>query len=197
MKNPNRTAAERRRASGENMRPETIVIAAGKNDGSCLDYTKMMVDMTGCDAMQYNKKQLGYVALYKNIVFIGAIKEGCINHLNILWQNYSNFDLAGRNLIVCGVGLGDPKSKTYIKRVKHLSMCDQGHCKSFYILPGQLDPQHMKLSERAQFSSFLNKIGEIYDPKDAELIIQRANEGYQGVQRAALLPLVEELKNLK
>ena len=197
MKNPERNAAERRRASGENMRPETIVIAAGKNNGSCLDYTKMMVDMTGCDAMQYNKKQLGYVSLYKNVVYIGSIKEGCISHLNILWQNYSNFDLAGRNLIVCGVGLGDPESETYIERVKHLSMCDQGHCKSFYILPGQLDPHRMGLIDRTQFRSFLDKIGGIYEKEDAELIVRRANEGYEGVRRTALLPLIEELKTLK
>ena len=34
--------------------------------------------------------------------------------LNMLWQNYNNFGLEGRNLFICGVGLGDPDSRSYV-----------------------------------------------------------------------------------
>ena len=111
-RNTNRTAMKRREEAGEVVRPDTIVVASGKY-GSCNQYAKWLISSLGCDAIEYSRQTLGYVSLYHNVIFIGAIRDAEISNVNIMWQNYSNFGLEGRKIIVCGVGLGDPENNDY------------------------------------------------------------------------------------
>ena len=53
-------------------------------------------DALNCDGMQYDKRNLGYVSMYRNVIYIGAVRNGDIHMLNMLWQNYSNFGLGGK-----------------------------------------------------------------------------------------------------
>ena len=95
MKNPNRTARENRRADGGDS-TDTIVVCAGKH-GTSLQYGKWLMEELDCDGMGFDKRMLGYVSMYKNVVYIGAVRNGDIHMLNMLWQNYNNFGLEGRN----------------------------------------------------------------------------------------------------
>jgi hypothetical protein len=97
MKNPNRTARENRRADGGDS-TDTIVVCAGKH-GTSLQYGKWLMEELDCDGMGFDKRMLGYVSMYKNVVYIGAVRNGDIHMLNMLWQNYNNFGLEGRNLL--------------------------------------------------------------------------------------------------
>ena len=112
MKNPNRTARENRRADGGDS-TDTIVVCAGTH-GTSLQYGKWLMEKLECDGMGFDKRKLGYVSMYRNVVYIGAVRNGDIHMLNMLWQNYNNFGLEGRNLLICGVGLGDPDSQSYV-----------------------------------------------------------------------------------
>ena len=100
MKNPNRTARESRRADGGDS-TDTIVVCAGKH-GTSLQYGKWLMEKLECDGMGFDKRKLGYVSMYRNVVYIGAVRNGDIHMLNMLWQNYNNFGLEGRNLFICG-----------------------------------------------------------------------------------------------
>ena len=69
MKNPNRTAMKRRAENEDIVRPDTIVVSSGKY-GSCYQYTNWLIDRLGADAVPYSKQTLGYVSLYRNIIYI-------------------------------------------------------------------------------------------------------------------------------
>ena len=191
MRNTNRTARQRREESGEVVRPDTLIICAGKY-GSSEQYTRWLMDRLGCDAIPYNKRQLGYASLYRNIVWIGAIKDAEIIGINLLWQNHHNFGLDGKKIIVCGVGLGDPDNREYLDKVMARSGSNQGLC-SCYILPGRVDRSRMKRLDGPQFDKFLIDAGRIYGAETADLINKRAASNYNGVDAAALDPVVEEI----
>jgi hypothetical protein len=192
MRNPNRTAGRRRAENEENVRPDTLIICAGK-DGSSEQYTRWLMDRLGSDAMPFNKQQLGYASLYRNIVWIGAVKDAEIIGVNLLWQNHHNFGLEGKKIIVCGVGLGDPENAAYIEKVRKRSgSADDAFC-SFYLLPGRIDKSRLKRLDRPQFDKFLVDAARIYGEETAALINERAAEGYNGIDASALDPVVEEI----
>lgn len=191
MRNPERTAMKRREECEEIVRPDTIVVASGRY-GSCNQYTQWLIDRLGADAIPYNKQSLGYVSLYKNVIYIGAIKDGAIMNVGILWQNYNNFALDGKKIIVCGVGLGDPENEEYFKKVMRRSGSDQGFC-STYILPGRIDTARLKFLDRPQFNKFLVDADRIYGTETADLIRSRAEENYNGVDVRALEPVINEI----
>ena len=191
MRNPNRTARQRREESGEVVRPDTIVVVSGKY-GSCVQYAKWMISATGADAIEYSRQTLGYVSRYYNVVFIGAIRDAEISDVNIMWQNYSNFGLEGRKVIVCGVGLGDPENEAYREKVMKRSSSLPEHC-SFYILPGKIERDKLKRLDKPQFEKFLLDAERIYGKETAELINRRAAENYNGVDYQALQPVIDEI----
>ena len=190
-KNPNRTARQRREESGEVVRPDTIIVSAGKY-GSSDQYTRWLMDRLDCDAMPFDKHNLGYVSLYRNIVWIGAIRDSAISKVGLLWQNHHNFALEGKKLIICGVGLGDPDDKSYFSRVMRRSGADQG-LNSSYILPGRIDRSRLNLLDRPQFDKFLVDAGRQYGDEIAKLINERAEDGYNGIDAGALDPIVDEI----
>ena len=191
MRNPNRTAWQRREENEEIVRPDTLIVAAGKY-GSCNQYTRWLIDRLGADAMVYNKQQLGYTSRYHNIIWVGAIKDGEIKGVSLLWQNYHNFGLAGKKIIVCGVGLGDPGNEDYFKKVMRRSGSDQGYC-TCCILPGRIDQSRLNMLDRPQFDKFLVDAKRIYGEETAALINERAANNYNGVDAAALDPVVSEI----
>lgn len=195
MKNPNRQARQNRRAeTGDSS--DTIVVCSGKT-GTALQYAKWLMDMLNCDGMEYDKKNLGYVSMYRNIVYIGAVRNGDIHMLNMLWQNYNNFGLEGRNLFICGVGLGDPESRSYVDLLRRRNGCDGQDNIHFFILPGRTGKGRLKLLDRSVFKDFVGGAAYgLYDKKDADLIIQRAESNYDGVSRDALDPVIMKIMEL-
>jgi hypothetical protein len=191
MKNPNRTAMKRRAENEDIVRPDTIVVSSGKY-GSCYQYTNWLIDRLGADAVPYSKQMLGYVSLYRNIIYIGAIKDAVISNVGVLWQNYSNFGLSGRKIIVCGVGLGDPDNEEYFNKVMARSGSNQGYC-SCYILPGRIDQSKLRMLDKPQFEKFLVDAKRIYGEETAALINERAAESYNGVNARALEPVIQEI----
>ncbi|MBR0399431.1 MAG: hypothetical protein IJH95_01240 [Mogibacterium sp.] len=191
MKNPNRTAMKRRAENEEIVRPDTIVVASGKY-GSCNQYTQWLIDRLGADAVPYSKQTLGYVSLYRNVIYIGAIKDAVISNVNVLWQNYSNFGLSGRKIIVCGVGLGDPENEDYFNKVMARSGSNQGFC-SCCILPGRIDQIKLRMLDKPQFEKFLVDAKRIYGEETAMLINERAADSYNGVDARALEPVIQEI----
>ena len=190
-KNPNRTARQRREESGEVVRPDTIIVSAGRY-GSCDQYTRWLMDRLDCDAIPFDKRNLGYVSLYRNVVWIGAVRDSAIYKLGLLWQNYHNFVLEGKKIIICGVGLGDPEDEAYFSRVMRRSGADQG-LNSSYILPGRIDRSRLNLLDRPQFDKFLVDAKRQYGEETAAFINERAETGYNGIDAAALDPIVREI----
>ena len=191
MKNPNRTAARRREECEDIVRPDTLVVFSGRY-GSCNQYARWLIDRLGADAIPFSKKTLGYASLYRNIVYIGAIKDAVISNVNIFWQNYHNFALQGKKIIVCGVGLGDPDNKDYFDKVMTRSGSNQGYC-SCYILPGKITQSSLKMLDKPQFEKFLIDSARIYGEETAELINSRAAENYNGINALALEPVIQEI----
>ena len=191
MRNTNRTAWQRREENEEIVRPDTLIVAAGKY-GSCNQYTRWLIDRLGADAMVYNKQQLGYTSRYRNVIWVGMIKDAEIKGINLLWQNYHNFGLEGKKIIVCGVGLGDPENKEYFDKVMRRSGSDQGYC-TCRILPGRIDQSRLNMLDRPQFDEFLVDAKRIYGEETALLINERAAENYNGVDAMALEPVVQEI----
>ena len=190
-RNHNRTAGRRRSENEENVRPDTIAVCSGKY-GSSEQYTRWLMDRLGCDAIGFDKYNLGYISLYKNIVWIGSVKDAEIRGVNLMWQNHHNFGLDGKKIIVCGVGLGDPQNKDYFDKVMARSGSNQGFC-SCYILPGRIDRSRLRMLDGPQFDKFLVDAKRIYGEETAVLINERAAADYNGVDAAALEPIVNEI----
>ena len=195
MKNPNRTARENRKAeTGDSA--DTIVVCSGKY-GTSLQYAKWLMESLDCDCMEYNKKMLGYVSMYRNVVYIGAVRGGDIHMLNMLWQNYNNFGLDGRNLFICGVGLGDPDNRTYVDLLRRRNGCENQHNIDFFILPGRFNKNKLKIMDRSLFSNFAGGEAQgLYNINDAALILERANNNYDGMSRDALYPVIRRILEL-
>lgn len=191
MRNPEKTARQRREENEGLVRPDTLVIASGRY-GSCNQYTRWLIDRLGADAIPYDKKTLGYASLYKNIIWIGAIKDGAISRVGVFWQNYNNFALEGKKIIVCGVGLGDPANPDYFNKVMRRSGSDQGFC-SCYILPGRIDQSKLNFIDRPQFNKFLIDAKRIYGEDTAALINERAAADFNGVDVRELEPVINEI----
>ncbi len=195
MKNPNRTAREARKAeTGDSA--DTIVVCSGTY-GTALQYAKWLMDWLQCDGMEYSKKNLGYVSMYKNVVYIGAVRNGDIHMLNMLWQNYSNFGLDGRNLFICGVGLGDTDRASYVNLLRRRNGCEGQSNIDFFMLPGRIRKEKLKMLDRSLFKDFIGGGAYgLYNKEDTDLIIQRAESNYDGMSREALLPVITRILEL-
>jgi hypothetical protein len=195
MKNPNRTAREARRAETGDA-ADTIVVCSGKY-GTALQYAKWLMETLNCDGMEYDKKNLGYVSMYRNVIYIGAVRNGDIHMLNMLWQNYSNFGLEGRNLFICGVGIGDTQSRSYVDLLRRRNGCEGQTGIEFFVLPGRIRKNKLKMLDRSLYKDFFGGgIYGLYDKEDADLIIQRAESGYDGMSRDALKPVIMRILEL-
>jgi hypothetical protein len=191
MRNPNRTANKRRAENEENVRPDTLIVANSRY-GSSNQYTQWLIDRLGADAMSYNKQQLGYTSLYRNIIWVGAIRDAVISNVHMLWQNHHNFGLDGKKIIICGVGIGDPENPDYFNKVMARSGCGP-ECCSRYILAGRIDQSRLRLIDRPQFDKFLIDSKRIYGEETHLLVNERAADNYNGVDARALEPVIQEI----
>ena len=191
MRNPNRTANKRRAENEENVRPDTLIVANSRY-GSSNQYTQWLIDRLGADAMSYNKQQLGYTSLYRNIIWVGAIRDAVISNVHMLWQNHHNFGLDGKKIIICGVGIGDPENPDYFNKVMARSGCGPEFC-SRYILPGRIDLSRLRLIDRPQVDKFLIDSKRIYGEETHLLVNERAADNYNGVDARALEPVIQEI----
>ena len=195
MKNPNRTAKENRRADGGDV-ADTIVVCSGKY-GTSMQYAKWLAESLGCDGLGYDKKNLGYVSMYRNVIFIGAVRNGDIHMLNMLWQNYNNFGLDGRNIIICGVGIGDVDDPAYVNLLRRRNGCENQNNIDFYMLPGRIRRDRLKLLDRSVFNSFIEvEVYGLYDREEAERIVRRTADNYDGMSRDALEPVIRRIQEL-
>ena len=191
MRNPNRTANKRRAENEENVRPDTLIVANSRY-GSSNQYTQWLIDRLGAVAMSNNKQQLGYTSLYRNIIWVGAIRDAVISNVHMLWQNHHNFGLDGKKIIICGVGIGDPENPDYFNKVMARSGCGPEFC-SRYILPGRIDQSRLRLIDRPQFDKFLIDSKRIYGEETHLLVNERAADNYNGVDARALEPVIQEI----
>ena len=134
---------------------------------------------------------------HENVVYIGAVRNGDIHMLNMLWQNYNNFGLEGRNLLICGVGLGDPDSRSYVDLLRRRNGCEGQNNISFFMLPGTIRKNKLILLDKALFKNFI-EVGAygLYEKEDADLIIERAKNDYDGMSRDSLGSVIKKIKEL-
>ena len=195
MRNPNRTAKQNRKAESGGS-TDTIVVCSGKHDTS-LQYAKWLAEALSCDGMSFNKQTLGYVTMYRNVVYIGALRDGDISNLNILWQNYNNFGLEGRNLFICAVGIGDTESRSYIDTLRRRNGCEGLDNIDFFVLPGRINRNKLKMLEKTLYKDFVTGgAHRLYEKEDADTIVQRAESGYDGMRAAALEPVINRIMEL-
>ena len=190
MKNLNRKAEARRAAAGMESRADTLVIVESKH-GSALKYGEWISNALHTDMIPATRKYLGYASLYRNVIYIGWIKDGRIEKLNLLQQNYVNFNMAGKHIAVVGVGVGDP-TDSYLKRIIAYNALDQ-FGDSFHYLPGAVDEKKRKAGDMNNIQHCLKTLGKLYEQKDAELIGVRLVKGYDGVSRDRIESILDEV----
>ena len=194
MKNPNRKADVRRAADGIANRADTLVVVAS-HGGSALQYAKWISDMLETDMVPANRKYLGYTSMYKNIIYIGCVKEGRIDTLGLLQQNYANFNLDGKHIITVAVGLGDPRD-TYLSKLMECNALGN-FGESFYFLPGRSNVENRKAGEMVKLDRFMKDLPKLYGKEDAEVIGLRLAKGYDGVDRDKIQPIIEEIQAVR
>ena len=64
---------------------------------------------------------------------------------------------------------------------------------SFYILPGKIDMSRLKRLDKPQFEKFLLDAERIYGKEQADLIRNRAENDYKGIDYNALQPVIDEI----
>ncbi|MBQ6621348.1 MAG: hypothetical protein IJH75_00750 [Mogibacterium sp.] len=192
MKNPNRRAEARRAAAGVSNGPDTLIIVNSRH-GSALRYAEWISNALGTDMIPFNKRRLGYAALYQNIIYIGWVKNGSIEGLNLLQENHHNFGLHGKKIIVCAVGAAEP-TKHYLSYIKKYNYIKGEFGKSFYYLPGQVNPDKINAADHGVFNAMNNGILKELPRSEAEELILRLTQGYNGIDMASVQPIVDEIK---
>lgn len=196
MRNPNRQAEKRRALDKEQEKSDTLIVYDSKH-GSTEQYTKWLADILDCDAMPYVKNKLGIMSVYQNIIYGGWIQASDITGLNLVLNNYNNFNLGGKNLYVFSTGLGDYSDESYVKLLREYNYIDKLPEDHYYPLPGRFNRDKLNMSGRAMLKAYGDKVFDGLSDHQRELIKTRMDEGYDGVQIEALKPLVDEICRLR
>lgn len=192
MKNPNRQAAIRRSEAHGGNDTDTIVVYNSSN-GATMKYGEWIAEALDADIIPYSRKTLGYVTLYKNVIFGGWIRAGEITRFNMLRQNAGQFGLDGKNVYVYGVGLG-PESESYMKL-----LCNRNGVQKedFFYLEGKYDPAKIRKVDAASLAAMKNTLyGGMIDA-DAEVLRTRIENGYDGMKPENITELVETVMKNK
>lgn len=193
MKNPNRRAAERRAANNKGGDVDTLIVYSSSN-GSTMKYASWLAEALDADIVPYSRKHIAYTSLYRNVIFIGWIRAGEITRLSILKQNYGQFGLVSKNVIIVGVGIG-PDTETYRDFIADRNGITED---SFFLLPGCYDPKKIKKVDAGSLSAMRGSMCSGMNKADAEVIISRLGEnGYDGVNKESLLPVIEAVLEAK
>lgn len=192
MKNPNRQAAIRRSAAHGGNETDTIVVYNSSN-GSTMQYAEWIATALDADIIPYSRKTLGYVTLYRNVIFIGWIRAGEITRLSMLKQNAGQFGLAGKNIFICGVGLG-PDSEEY--RTK---LCKRNGIEKdlFFYLEGRYNPSQIKKVDAAALAAMKNTLYDEMTREDADVLRERLENGYDGLNSSKISDIVEAVIEAK
>lgn len=196
MRNPNRQAEKRRALDKEQEKSDTLIVYDSKH-GSTEQYAKWLADILDCDAMPYVKNKLGIMSVYQNIIYGGWIQASDITGLNLVLNNYNNFNLGGKNLYVFSTGLGDYSDESYVKLLREYNYIDKLPKDHYYPLPGRFNRDKLNMSGRAMLKAYGDKVFDGLSDHQRELIKKRMDEGYDGVQIEALKPLVDEICRLR
>ncbi len=194
MKNPNRKADVRRAADGIQNRADTLVIVDSKS-GTAAKYAEWISEELDTDMVPATRKYLGYSSIYRNVIYIGGIRDGVLNHLGLLQQNYENFNLGGRHIIVVAVGVGNPTDE-YLKRIIGYNYLER-FGDSFYYLPGKVNTENRKSMENALIDKCIRNLPKLYAKADAEVIYDRLVNGYNGMARHCIQPIVDEIRSIR
>lgn len=192
MKNPNRQAAIRRSEAHGGNDTDTIVVYNSSN-GSSMQYAELIAKALDADIIPYSKKTLGYVTLYKNVVFGGWIRAREITRLNMLKQNAGQFGLAGKNIFIFGVGLG-PDTEEYKRLICKRNGIERD---TFFYLEGRYNPGKIKRVDAASLAAMKNTIYGEMKEGDAQVLRERIENGYDGVDPLKIIPLVEAVMKAK
>ena len=147
--------------------------------------------------MPYVKNKLGIMSVYQNIIYGGWIQASDITGLNLVLNNYNNFNLGGKNLYVFSTGLGDYSDESYVKLLREYNYIDKLPEDHYYPLPGRFNRDKLNMSGRAMLKAYGDKAFDGLSDHQRELIKTRMDEGYDGVQIEALKPLVDEICRLR
>ncbi len=194
MKNPNRKADVRRAADGIQNRADTLLIVDSKS-GTAAKYAEWISEELDTDMVPATRKYLGYSSIYRNVIYIGGIRDGVLNHLGLLQQNYENFNLGGRHIIVVAVGVGNPTDE-YLKRIIGYNYLER-FGDSFYYLPGKVNTENRKSMENALIDKCVRNLPKLYAKADAEVICDRLVNGYNGMARHCIQPIVDEIRSIR
>lgn len=190
MKNPNRTAAIRRAAAMTERGESDTIIVYNSSNGSTMQYAAWLSEVLECDVVNYNRKHLAYVSLYKTVIFMSWVRAGEITRLMMLRQNYDNFNMKEKNLFIVGVGIGPAESEAYMRRLKYRNSCEDKNLKFFY-LPGKYDPDKVKSVDKASVYAMSGTMYEGLSEEDMLTMKERFDKGYDGVDPDNLRSLVE------
>lgn len=194
MKNLNRKADQRRAADGKESRADTLVIVESKH-GSVLQYGEWISTALKSDMIPATRKYLGYASLYRNVIYIGWIKEGLIEKLGLLQQNYVNFNMAGKHITVVGVGVGEPTDSYLTKIIGYNGLQQFGD--SFHYLPGKVDAEKRKSADINMINRCLKNLPKLYDEADAQIVLERLTTGYNGMERSRIQPILDEINDVR
>lgn len=193
MKNPNRTAAIRR-AEANGDETDTIVIYNSKS-GSTLQYAKWISTALRCDIMPYTRRRLGLCTYYNNVIFGGWIRNGEITRLNMLKQNFGNFNLDTKNVIIFGVGIAEPTAR-YIERLQAFNWQYAGEetagTEDFFYLPGRFDNRRGAQGRLALMGA-ANSILRGMPQEEVDIFIDRIEGGYNGMDPKYIEPIIDRV----
>lgn len=191
MRNQNRVADKRRRqAKGENCgNPYDAIVIYNSAGGSTMQYAQWIADELDCDIVPYSRKYLSYASLYRNVIFGGWLRAAEITRLMLLRQNESNFDLRSKNVVVYAVGVGPEDDPEYVRLLSDANGID-----NLYFLPGKYDPAKASVSTKASLKAMQETMYTHYDDETAALIRGRLENGYDGVDKSRIQPIIDNVK---
>ena len=192
MRNPNRVADKRRReAKGEQGggNPYDAIVIYNSAGSSTMQYAQWIADELDCDIVPYSRKYLAYASLYRNVIFGGWLRAAEITRLMMLRQNESNFDLRSKNVVVFGVGVGPDDDPEYVEL-----LCEANGIDNLYFLPGKYDPAKANASAKASLKAMQSSMYTHYSEETAELIRSRLENGYDGMSRMRIQPIIDNVK---
>ena len=191
MKNPNRQAALRRAAAMKEGGESDTIIVYNSSNGSTAKYAEWLSEVLECDVVNYNRKNLAYVSLYRTVIFMGWIRAGEITRLSMLKQNYENFNLREKNLFIAGVGLGPHDSESYLEGIKKFNGLNAET--RFYYLTGRYDPDKAKGVDKASLAAMSGTMYDGMAAEDAAVLKERLTSGYDGLDPENLTQLVKDI----
>ena len=192
MRNANRRADQRRAENSDIARPDTLLIFNSKN-GSTRQYAEWLVKELDCDVIEYSRSRLGYASLYKNVIYGGWIRGSEITRLMMLKQNSARFHLDEKKLILFGVGISEP-SERYRQFIRERNGIGALPDSDFHILPGRFDPKRLGAADRGTLNVMRSGMLEAVEGAEREILEDRLENGYDGVDVMKLRPLVEEIE---